>query len=114
MSSKKGQWLEEYVTTSMSLSFNNISFITALFIIHINAIPLQTQHLAAKKYSNPKPRVTIFEEFVVKDVGSSTIAICDLSVQTNLKKIDWAGVTCHLVSGQFSCHNCLVEKDHQV
>ena len=113
MSSKKGQWLKEYVTTSMS-SVNTISFITALFIIHINAIPLQTKQLAAKKYSNPKPTVTIFEEFVVKDVESSTIAICDLSVETNLKKIDWAGVTCHLVSGQFSCHNCLVENDHQV
>ena len=40
------------------------------------------------------PLFTITSEFVLTEGGSSTIAVCDLSISTNLRRIDWAGVSC--------------------
>ena len=40
------------------------------------------------------PLFTISSEFVLTEGGSSTIAVCDLSISTNLRRIDWAGVSC--------------------
>ena len=40
------------------------------------------------------PLFTISSEFVLSEGGSSTIALCELSISTNLRRIDWAGVSC--------------------
>ena len=40
------------------------------------------------------PLFTISSEFVLTEGGSTTIAVCDLSISTNMRRIDWAGVTC--------------------
>ena len=40
------------------------------------------------------PLFTISSEFVLTEGGSSTIAVCELSISTNLRRIDWAGGSC--------------------
>ena len=41
------------------------------------------------------PLFTISEEFVLSEgAGSATVAVCELSISTNLRRIDWAGVDC--------------------
>ena len=40
------------------------------------------------------PLFTISSEFVLTEGGSTTIAVCDLSISTNMRRIDWAGVSC--------------------
>lgn len=72
------------------------ALIIDIFLLSAQSVPLFVPH-GAQKYMRgltSTSKTVVTEEVVVREAGTSDLAVCVLSVMTDVTSVDWASVSC--------------------